>query len=1050
MQRICLVAAAFLAVGMASYAQTPSFYMDMGEGVDFEGVSCEITETVENSNKVWNITMTNNASEPFRPVKAGVRLGIDTYMDRYPEWLDKYFPTLLNCCRTHFYGYMQTPSGRLLAIVSPDPIASWSVDYNLAYQEPEGYWFYGHRISSVNLDLINALPLPEHNPQDRWQIGPGQSLSWKIIFIEMDADADFERTVSAVAGVPMIQMPVTSFSAGEKARFKVYGSHPEIRISDSRGKKLSLRRKKLSDGLWEVTCRLPEPGLYDVEVSSDGYIAEGRLSAHQSWEWVMRKAREGAYVHKQRATSHVESWYGYYSAFIAAKHFPDSSIDAALDRRFEEQMDMLYGTDKDMPLYYEWRIQNTSGTIGMFVDRFEAYGNVSDLKAAASLADWLIDYAQWRDDAYRNRWKTIYTSVIYIAKSILELYEAEVRYAQQLSALGEDASLWRTAARRHYDSAKRAVDQLVASDGDFHTEGEMTFEDGMVSCSALQMGMLALMQTDSAARRHYTDAMLSQLEAHDCLTQLRVPDARRRGGTMRYWEAQYDVHMMPNMFNSPHGWSAWRAYATWYAYLLTGEERWLLETWNAMGAFANLIDPDSGELRWAFVLDPYVRAKQMHIPVEGINPDSLDFGNPHPDMYAHKEFVFGEQYVPMVSSWQTRNSQDNDVHEAFKCLGETFLLNAFVVERENGEIASYNCDVSRKGNRLVVHPHEPQIVNLHVNLRNPYTVVFCGRTVDVPAGTCGFPFIACPQVTAPEPQAVIFDTDMGNDIDDALAMQMLFNYHHRGIIDLKGITISKSNPMAVEFVDGMCRYNGFDDMPLGYVYDGPNPEDGNYLRPALAAIYDGKPLLCPKKDVAASVLPGHERLKRLLEDSEDGSVKLIAVGPLTNISRLLLSDGGVDLVRRKVSHLYVMSGRFAGQASVEWNVLQDVEASRTVYDMCPVPLTACGFEVGKDIKYPATAILNDFGRPESHPLCIAYSNFLKMPYNRPAWDLITVLEAVEPDCRAFGSSAAGRISLDEKGVTTFIESPDGLHYYMTVTPENISKAAEILRNRVKQ
>ena len=132
---------------------------------------------------------------------------------------------------------------------------------------------------------------------------------------------------------------------------------------------------------------------------------------------------------------------------------------------------------------------------------------------------------------------------------------------------------------------------------------------------------------------------------------------------MRYWEAQYDVHMMPNMFNSPHGWSAWRTYATYYAYILTGEEKWLLETWNAMGAFANLIDYKTGELRWAFVLDPYIRAKQMHEPVNTVDPDSLDFANPHPDMYPHRQFVFGEGYVPMISSWQTRNSQDNDVHE---------------------------------------------------------------------------------------------------------------------------------------------------------------------------------------------------------------------------------------------------------------------------------------------------------------------------------------------------------------------------------------------------
>ena len=53
---------------------------------------------------------------------------------------------------------------------------------------------------------------------------------------------------------------------------------------------------------------------------------------------------------------------------------------------------------------------------------------------------------------------------------------------------------------------------------------------------------------------------------------------------MRYWEAQYDVRDASEYVNSPHGWSGWRGYATYYAYLLTGDERWLIETYNAMGA----------------------------------------------------------------------------------------------------------------------------------------------------------------------------------------------------------------------------------------------------------------------------------------------------------------------------------------------------------------------------------------------------------------------------------------------------------------------------------
>ena len=32
--------------------------------------------------------------------------------------------------------------------------------YNLGYQDPPPHWFMGHRIESLNLDLMNALPLP--------------------------------------------------------------------------------------------------------------------------------------------------------------------------------------------------------------------------------------------------------------------------------------------------------------------------------------------------------------------------------------------------------------------------------------------------------------------------------------------------------------------------------------------------------------------------------------------------------------------------------------------------------------------------------------------------------------------------------------------------------------------------------------------------------------------------------------------------------------------------------------------------------------------------
>lgn len=725
----------------------PSFYANLGKEdinvqwipdgyrsyrATIDGTECRLTYKEWRGQPAMEITLENKGNVPFQPIKAGLKLGIDTYMDKYPDWFGKYFPTLMMNEKTHFYGYLQTPSGHTLGIVSPQPVASWSVDYNLGYQDPAPHWFMGHRIESLNLDLMNALPLPEHCPQDLWQLKQGESKTWTIAFMDISTPEGFEETIRKVAGIPMIRMNQTVFQPKETAVFEVLASSPTIVVTNDQGEQLPVTVKEKSGKVKEVSCTLPATGLYTIKVTDGDKQSEGMLSAHASWKWTLERARAGALKYHQKATSHIESWYGFHSSFIAAKYFPEKKQDAALRSRFDYLFGLLHDQTRMIPLYHASRIQNTSGTIGLLVDKYEAYKDIEDLKKASRLADWLLNTWQRKDGAYVNH-NTVYTSVIYVAKSMLELTLAERELARQ------DAT-WKEAADRHYASAKRAIDQLVASQGDFETEGELTFEDGMISCSALQIGMLALMQPDGKERKHYTDAMLQILDSHDCLTQLRVPDARRRGGTMRYWEAQYDVQMLPNMFNSPHGWSGWRAYATYYAYLLTGDERLLKETYNAMGAFSNLIDYRTGDLRWAFVVDPYLKVKQACSADTHVTADSLSFGNPHPELYDTREFVIGEQYVNMVSDWQTVNTQDNDVHELFKCIGETMLTNAFVVERADGEVTGYNCQVTRQGSRLTVKAAEKQITHLHCNLKKPYTVSFSGNTRTLSPNYLGWAF----------------------------------------------------------------------------------------------------------------------------------------------------------------------------------------------------------------------------------------------------------------------------------------------------------------------
>lgn len=304
-------------------------------------------------------------------------------------------------------------------------------------------------------------------------------------------------------------------------------------------------------------------------------------------------------------------------------------------------------------------------------------------------------------------------------------------------------------------------------------------------------------------------------------------------------------------------------------------------------------------------------------------------------------------------------------------------------------------------------------------------------------------------------KTVIFDTDMGNDIDDALALQMLFNYEKKGMVDIKGICISKCNPMSISFVDGLCRFNGYENMPLGYAYHGVNPEDNKYLRPTLEATWNGEKLLCSERNEKSGIPEGYLALRQWLWECADSSVTLIATGPLTNIANLLDSPAdeiceldGIGLVSQKVEGLYIMSGLYPEGA--EWNVLQDIQASVTVYEKCPVPIVASGWEVGAAIRYPHESILNDFGDPASNPLCVAYMSYMPMPYDRECWDLTTVFDAIEADSTAFVRSDPGTITVDEKGNTIFTPSNDGNRRYLMVSDTLMARTSLVDRVTSRQ
>lgn len=317
---------------------------------------------------------------------------------------------------------------------------------------------------------------------------------------------------------------------------------------------------------------------------------------------------------------------------------------------------------------------------------------------------------------------------------------------------------------------------------------------------------------------------------------------------------------------------------------------------------------------------------------------------------------------------------------------------------------------------------------------------------------------ACPPTRA-DAVAVILDTDIGNDIDDALALAVLHALESRGECRLLAVTVTKDNPNAAAVVDAINTFYGRPDIPIGVVRAGKTPDDGKYLRAiADANTNQGQPLyphdLMTGRDAPDAV----PLLRKTLAAQADQSVVVVQVGFSSNLAALLDSEPdpicalpGKELVAAKCRLLSIMAGNFAPDGhDKEYNVYMDAPAAKKLFGEWPTPIVASGFEVGRGIRFPAASIQADFDYSPHHPIADAYRLYDTMPYDRETWDLTSVLFAVRPDYQYFGLSDAGTIRVDDADVTQFTFHKDGRHRYLTITPEQGSRIRETLAHLASQ
>ncbi len=311
--------------------------------------------------------------------------------------------------------------------------------------------------------------------------------------------------------------------------------------------------------------------------------------------------------------------------------------------------------------------------------------------------------------------------------------------------------------------------------------------------------------------------------------------------------------------------------------------------------------------------------------------------------------------------------------------------------------------------------------------------------------TLGTGALPLPKVLAQRqksPVRILFDTDIGPDVDDVGTAAVLHALANRGEARILGMACCTSNEWGAPCLDALNTYFGRPDLPIGTFKGSGFLPDSKYAR-GVAEEFPND-LRSGKNAPDAT-----ELYRRLLARAKDGSVVFCATGPLNNLARLLDSPpdkvsrhSGLELVRRKVKHLSVMGGRYP--EGKEWNFEQDPAAAARVASAWPTPILFSGFEIGARVK---TGARQEAEAPQESPVRRAYALYIGAGKDRESWDQTALLAAVQGGEVHWSVRSGGTVSIDPKtGYSRWTPDATGKHSYLVERDpvENVKKVIDDL------
>ena len=266
---------------------------------------------------------------------------------------------------------------------------------------------------------------------------------------------------------------------------------------------------------------------------------------------------------------------------------------------------------------------------------------------------------------------------------------------------------------------------------------------------------------------------------------------------------------------------------------------------------------------------------------------------------------------------------------------------------------------------------------------------------------------------------VLFDTDIGSDIDDALALAYLLREKE---CELVGITTVSGEPIKrAMLASASCRAAGRDDIPIYPGMEGP---------------YVGKQI--QSQAPQAEKLPNWEHktdfpeceaisfMRRVIRENP-GEITLLAVGPMTNVATLFATDPELPSM---LESLVLMCGDFEeGTERNEWNSKADYASTVKVYST-PVKLhRSFGLNVTLKLTLPREEVDQSLYGDIMAPVKDFSHKWFEMGPDKMIFhDPLAAVAVFHPEVCTYAKGKAS-ISIDapKRGYSTFCENPDGFH-----------------------